>query len=52
MDTLFNDPREVIEADRAHVWHHLAQHKPYEPGPQALDPRIIVEGRGMRGWVI
>lgn len=52
MDTLFNDPREIIEADRAHVWHHLAQHKPYEPGPTALDPRIIVEGRGMRVWDI
>lgn len=41
-----NDIRDVIEADRAHVWHHLIQHKPFE----TADPRIIVEGRGMRVW--
>ncbi|MBP1804982.1 aspartate aminotransferase family protein [Rubellimicrobium aerolatum] len=55
MDTLYdrqNDPRAVIEADRAHVWHHLAQHKPFEPGPHALDPRIMVEGHGLRVWDI
>ena len=49
MDTLLqNDPRHVIEADRAHVWHHLIQHKPYE----TIDPRIIVEGKGLRVWYI
>ncbi|MFZ8880416.1 MAG: aspartate aminotransferase family protein [Paracoccaceae bacterium] len=36
----------MIEADRAHVWHHLLQHKPLETG----EPRIIVEGKGMRVW--
>lgn len=41
-----NDLSEVVEADRAHLWHHLMQHKPLE----ANDPRIIVEGRGMRVW--
>jgi taurine-pyruvate aminotransferase len=41
-----NDIRDVIEADRAHIWHHLSQHKPYE----TVDPRIFVEGRGMRLW--
>lgn len=41
-----NDLSDVIEADRAHVWHHLTQHKPLE----AIDPRIFVEGRGMRVW--
>ncbi|MEL6647832.1 MAG: aminotransferase class III-fold pyridoxal phosphate-dependent enzyme [Pseudomonadota bacterium] len=41
-----NDLSGVIEADRAHVWHHLMQHKPFEDN----DPRIIVEGRGMRVW--
>jgi taurine-pyruvate aminotransferase len=41
-----NDLSGVIEADRAHVWHHLTQHKPFEK----LDPRIMVEGRGMRVW--
>ncbi|MBR0556642.1 aminotransferase class III-fold pyridoxal phosphate-dependent enzyme [Ciceribacter sp. L1K23] len=41
-----NDIRDVIEADRAHVWHHLVQHKPFETN----DPRIFVEGRGMRLW--
>jgi taurine-pyruvate aminotransferase len=47
-----NDPRAIVEADRAHVWHHLIQHKPFTPGPNALDPRIIVEGRGLRVWDI
>ena len=49
MDTaLVNDPRHVIDADRAHVWHHLVQHKPFE----TVDPQIIVEGRGLRVWDI
>lgn len=49
MNTHFtNDPRAVIEADRAHVWHHLAQHKAYE----TTDPRIFVEGKGLRLWDI
>jgi len=43
---LYNDISKVVEADRAHVWHHLFQHKALE----ASDPRIIVEGRGMRVW--
>jgi len=42
-----NDMSAVIEADRAHLWHHLVQHKPFETG---ADPRIMVEGRGMRVW--
>ncbi len=48
MDGTFNenDISRVVEADRAHVWHHLSQHKPYE----TTDPRIIVEGKGMRVW--
>ncbi|MFP4237862.1 MAG: aspartate aminotransferase family protein [Rhodosalinus sp.] len=41
-----NDISAVVEADRAHVWHHLIQHKPFETGA----PRIIVEGRGMSVW--
>lgn len=41
-----NDISEVVEADRAHLWHHLIQHKPFETN----DPRIIVEGKGMRVW--
>ncbi|TDL81384.1 aminotransferase class III-fold pyridoxal phosphate-dependent enzyme [Palleronia sediminis] len=43
-----NDPRAVIEADRAHVWHHLTQHAPFT----ATDPRIIVEGKGLKLWDI
>jgi taurine-pyruvate aminotransferase len=43
---LGNDMSAVIEADRAHLWHHLIQHKPFE----TIDPRIIVEGKGMRVW--
>ena len=41
-----NDMSEIIEADRAHVWHHLLQHKALE----ANDPKIMVEGKGMRLW--
>ena len=48
MDGTFqdNDIDKVVAADRAHVWHHLSQHKPYETS----DPRVIVEGKGMRVW--
>ena len=48
MDGTFNenDISRIVEADRAHVWHHLSQHKPYETS----DPRIIVEGKGLRVW--
>ena len=41
-----NDLGAVVEADRAHVWHHLSQHKAYE----TVDPRIFIEGKGMRLW--
>lgn len=41
-----NDLSHVVDADRAHVWHHLMQHKGFETG----EPRIIVEGKGMRVW--
>ncbi len=41
-----NDFSEVIENDRAHVWHHLSQHKRYE----TVDPMIIIEGKGMNVW--
>lgn len=43
---LDNDLTKVVSADRAHVWHHLFQHKTLED----KDPRIIVEGKGMRVW--
>lgn len=41
-----DDLRQTIAADRSHVWHHLTQHKPFE----SQDPRLYVEGRGMRLW--
>lgn len=41
-----NDYSSVIEADKAHVWHHLSQHKKYE----TVDPLIIIEGKGVRVW--
>ena len=49
LNNFTNDPEAIVEADRAHVWHHLSQHKPYDMG---VDPRIIVEGKGMRLWDI
>ncbi|MDE2251132.1 MAG: aminotransferase class III-fold pyridoxal phosphate-dependent enzyme [Gammaproteobacteria bacterium] len=41
-----NDLRHAVDADKAHVWHHLIQHKPFE----SQDPRVFVEGRGMKLW--
>jgi taurine-pyruvate aminotransferase len=41
-----NDFSGIIEADRAHVWHHLTQHKKFE----TVDPLVIIEGKGMRVW--
>ena len=41
-----NDIGHVVEADKEHVWHHLTQHKTFE----TIDPRIFVEGKGMRVW--
>ncbi|TNF19842.1 MAG: aminotransferase class III-fold pyridoxal phosphate-dependent enzyme [Rhodobacteraceae bacterium] len=41
-----NDLESVIAADKAHVWHHLMQHKALE----VSDPRVMVEGKGMRLW--
>jgi len=48
MDGNFNDNDldKVVSADKAHVWHHLTQHKPFETG----DPRVIIEGKDMRVW--
>ncbi len=47
-----NDLSHVVDADRAHVWHHLSQHRQYmnEDLSAQVDPRIIVEGKGMRVW--
>ncbi len=41
-----NDLDHVIRADRTHVWHHLTQHKAFE----TVDPRVMIEGKGMRLW--
>ena len=41
-----NDISHVVETDKAHIWHHLSQHKPYE----TTDPRIIIEGKGINVW--
>ncbi|AOZ67933.1 aspartate aminotransferase family protein [Rhodobacter xanthinilyticus] len=46
MNLSTNDLRHVIEADKAHVWHHLFQHKALE----TVDPRVIIEGKGIRVW--
>lgn len=41
-----NDYTEIVAADRAHVWHHLTQHKKFE----TVDPLVIIEGKGLRVW--
>ena len=37
---------DLVEMDRAHIWHHLTHHKPLE----TKDPMVIVKGDGMRIW--
>ncbi|MBU2936777.1 MULTISPECIES: aminotransferase family protein [Pacificibacter] len=44
--TQINDIRATVDSDRAHVWHHLFQHAALDQ----KDPRIFVEGRGMKLW--
>jgi len=41
-----NDMSAAVDADRAHVWHHLFQHAVLDQ----RDPRILVEGKGMTVW--
>ena len=41
-----NDLTHIVDADKAHVWHHLIQHKQFD----SKDPNIIIEGKGMRVW--
>ena len=36
--------RSMVEKDKAHVWHHLTQHKPFREN----DPIVMVEGKGLR----
>ena len=43
---LDNDISKVVQADRAHVWHHLFQHRALD----SKDPRVIVEGKGLKVW--
>ncbi|MEP3347464.1 MAG: aminotransferase class III-fold pyridoxal phosphate-dependent enzyme [Litoreibacter sp.] len=45
-----NDLSGVVEADRAHVWHHLSQHAGYMAEENRADPKIMVEGKGLRVW--
>lgn len=46
LDLTTNDLSHAVKADREGVWHHLSQHKQYE----TTDPRLFVEGKGMRLW--
>lgn len=41
-----NDLGAVVQADKAHVWHHLTQHKAFD----TVDPRVVVEGKGLWVW--
>ena len=36
--------KQIVEDDKAHVWHHISQHKPLETS----DPLVIVSGKGLR----
>ena len=41
-----NNFSKAVDNDRAHVWHHLSQHKRYE----TQDPMVIIQGKGLRVW--
>ena len=43
-----SDLSELVELDRAHVWHHLSPHRAIAAGEK--DPLVIVRGEGMRIW--
>ncbi len=38
------DIDELVAKDKAHMWHHLTQHKHF----QQNDPLVIIEGKGLR----
>ena len=38
--------QQAIDADSAHMWHHLTQHQPLD----GKAPMMVVEGKGMRVW--
>ncbi|MCG8641816.1 MAG: aminotransferase class III-fold pyridoxal phosphate-dependent enzyme [Desulfobacterales bacterium] len=42
------DNKELVAKDKAHVWHHITQHKPF----RETDPLVIAEGKGLRVWDI
>ena len=44
--TAQNDMSQIVDADKKHVWHHLAQHKQFE----TADPRVFIEGKGLKVW--
>ena len=46
MNVVPNNIDDIVQADKAHVWHHLTQHKPFETS----DPRVMIEGKGCRVW--
>ena len=41
------NPAEIIGSDKAHVWHHIVQHKPMQT---TGEPMVLSEGKGMRVW--
>ena len=44
ISTRVNDLSEVVAADKAHIWHHLFQHKSLE----TADPRVIVDADAVK----
>ena len=40
-------PAEIIGNDKAHVWHHIIQHKPMQT---TGEPMVLSEGKGLRVW--
>lgn len=43
-DFLTWDAEEMVQLDKAHLWHHITNHKAFDSN----DPMIVVEGDGLR----
>lgn len=42
--TPLNQNQDIVDADRAHIWHHLTQHHTFK----SSNPTILVSGKGMQ----
>ena len=46
-----NDMSAIIEADRAHVWHHLLQHKPLRQMMRTISEKYLMITCGLKQMI-